>query len=136
MKPFILTNDRLVTFLGPKFEMKLKFGDFGEVDAKIGEQTGAKNFNIEVSFNAMGKDMKQYGVLVEEGKKFFVNLFGGLMEWEWVPEEEGKELAKVVLSFEKKNNPFFLFFFRMETQLRHLLVTTRYSLSIKEGSYG
>ena len=110
VKPFILTNDRLVTFLGPKFEMQLKFGDFGEVDAKIGEQTGAKNFNIEVSFNAMGKDMKQYGVLVEEGKKFFVNLFGGLMEWEWVPEEEGKELAKVVLSFEKKNNPFFFSF--------------------------
>ena len=107
VKPFILTNDRLVTFLGPKFEMKLKFGDFGEVDAKIGEQTGAKNFNIEVSFNAMGKDMKQYGVLVEDGKKFFVNLFGGLMEWEWVPEEEGKELAKVVLSFEKKTIVFF-----------------------------
>merc|ERR1719429_785681 len=38
--------------------------------------------------------MRQYGVLVEDGKKFFVNLFGGLMEWEWVPEEEGKELAK------------------------------------------
>lgn len=94
IKSFVVTNNKMVSTIGQKFEMNLKSGDFGEADAKMSELTGTKNFNVEVSFHAMGKEMKELGVLVDDGKKFFVNTLMGLAEWEWVTEEEGKLLAK------------------------------------------
>ena len=95
IKSFVVTNNKMVSTIGQKFEMNLKSGDFGEADAKMSELTGTKNFNVEVSFHAMGKEMKDLGVLLDNGKKFFVNTLMGLAEWEWVTEEEGKLLAKV-----------------------------------------
>ena len=94
VKSFIVRKEKAVTIIGQKFEMRFKSGHFGETDPKISELTGEKNFNIEVRFEAMGTEMVELGVLLEGGKKFFVKTLMGLAEWEWVPEEEGEQLAK------------------------------------------
>ena len=94
IKPFILTKENAVTIIGQKFELRLKSGIFGETNPTIRELTGEKNFNVEVRFDAMGREIVELGVLVEGGKKFLMNTLAGLAEWEWVPEDEGKQLAK------------------------------------------
>ena len=94
VKSFIVTKEKAVTIIGQKFEMRFKSGQFGETDVTISRLTGEKNYNIEVRFEAMGREMIELGVLLENGKKFFVNTLMGLAEWDWVTEEEGKQLAK------------------------------------------
>ena len=53
----------LITIRGDKFNVdsfpgaNLKYGSFGEADPKIVEKTGEKNYNVELSFDFIGKAM-------------------------------------------------------------------------------
>ena len=86
----------LITIIGEKVmfnafnEAKIKFGSFGEADPKIVEMTGERNYNVELSFDLIGKKMADYGVLTEEGTKLTIKGTSGIRTRLWITEEEAE----------------------------------------------
>ena len=86
----------LVTIVGEKVtfnafnEAKIKFGSFGEADPKIVEMTGERNYNVELSFDLIGKKMADYGVLTEEGTKLTFKGSSGIRTRLWITGEEAE----------------------------------------------
>jgi len=75
-------------------EAKLKFGSFGEADPKIVEMTGEKNYNLELSFDFVGREMADYGVLLENGTKLVLKGLSGIRTRVWITPEEAELMAK------------------------------------------
>ena len=75
-------------------EITFKYGVLGKVDEEFAEMTGETNYTVEMRFDVVGKEWVNHGVLVEDGTKFFIKGFSGLLILEWVTEEEAQRLAK------------------------------------------
>ena len=64
--------------------IRLRQGDFGEADQKIVEETGQKNYNVEISYD-IGVELVELGIVHKNGKKITTKtLLGhgiGCMEW-------------------------------------------------------
>ena len=119
----VLTGEKAVAVAnGQSYEMTFRHGVFGEVDEEIGERTGEKIYTVETRFEVMGKEIVNYGVLVEEGTKFFVKTFVGLWTLEWVTEEEAERLASDGDSILAPTSPYQL---EPERQGRLLWLTGR-----------
>ena len=86
----------LITIRGDKFNVdsfpgaNLKFGSFGEADPKIVEETGEKNYNVELSFDFIGKAMADYGVVAEDGRKLILKGMDGIRTHLWITDEEAE----------------------------------------------
>ena len=90
----VLKGEKAVaTATGQNYDMTFKHGVFGEVDEEIAKITGEKNYTVETKFEAVGKELVSYGVLVEDGTKFVIKSFVGLWTLHWVTEEEAHRLA-------------------------------------------
>ena len=89
----------LITIAGEKLtfssfdEAKLKFGSFGEADPKIVEMTGERNYNVELIFDFVGREMADYGVLMENGTKLVLKGISGIRTRVWVTPEEAESIA-------------------------------------------
>ena len=89
----------LITIAGEKVtfsssnEAKLKFGSFGEVDPELVEMTGEKFYNLELSFDFVGREMADYGVLLENGTKLVIKGLSGIRTLVWVTAEEAELMA-------------------------------------------
>ena len=75
-------------------QAKLKYGSFGDADSKIVEMTGEGNYNVELSFDFIGKKMADYGVLTEAGTKLTLKGTSGIRTRLWITDEEAELLAK------------------------------------------
>merc|ERR1719391_1805143 len=75
-------------------QAKLKYGSFGDADSKIVEMTGERNYNVELSFDFIGKKMADYGVLTEDGTKLTLKGPSGIRTRLWITDEEAELLAK------------------------------------------
>ena len=86
----------LITIRGDKFNVdsfpgaNLKYGSFGEADPKIVEETGEKNYNVELSFDFIGKAMADYGVVTEDGRKLMLKGIDGIRTRLWITDEEAE----------------------------------------------
>ena len=72
----------------------LKYGNFGEADAKIVEKTGEKYYNLEVRHDFAGKEMVDYGVLMDGGTTMVNKGWGGVYTLVWITDEEAEQMAK------------------------------------------
>ena len=75
-------------------EAKLKFGLFNEADPKVVEMTGEKKYNIELSYDFVGRKMVDYGVLTENGTKLVFKGMAGTRTRVWITEEEAELIEK------------------------------------------
>ena len=71
-------------------KVALKYGQFGEADPKIFEMTNQKTYNIELSYKAYGSDMKELGVVYDDGVKIITKGATGIAEFDWTTGEEAR----------------------------------------------
>ena len=71
---------------------KLKYGNFGEADPKIVEKTGEKFYNLEARFDFAGKEMVDYGVLMDDGTTMVNKGWAGIYTLVWITEEEAEQM--------------------------------------------
>ena len=94
MEALVLSGEKgSMSGAGSILERTFKHGDFGEVDEDIAEITGEAIYTVEMRFDIMGNECVNHGVLVEDGTKFVIKGFSGLLILEWVTEEEAQHLA-------------------------------------------
>ena len=76
----------------PKDDATITFGDFGETDPEMAEQTGEKNYNVRIF--AKEDNLEINAVLSGDGKKFFFRSFmnSEIVALEWINEEEFEAL--------------------------------------------
>ena len=74
-------------------EATLKFGNFGEADPKIVEKTGKKYYNLEARYE-IGKEMVDYGVLMDDGTTMVNKGWGGIYTLVWITDEEAELMVK------------------------------------------
>ena len=89
----ILAEEKL-TSRGSGHSSKLKYGSFGEVDPKIVELTGEKYYNLESTYDVIGKEMVDYGVLIDDGTTIVFKGIMGVTTLVWITEEEAEQMAK------------------------------------------
>ena len=83
-----------LTTNGASFGAKLKYGSFGEADPKIVEMTGGeKYYNLESTYDVVGKEMADYGVLIDNGTTIVFKGMMGITTLLWVTEEETEQMA-------------------------------------------
>ena len=89
----VLTKD-VAVIVPPSEEFKLTFksGHFGKASERIAEISGKENFNVEISYEMLNKEIVDCGVLMENGTTFFIDTMMGVWTLEWITEEEAKEL--------------------------------------------
>ena len=89
----VLTKDVAVP-VPPSDEFKLTFktGLFGKATDRISEISGKENFNVEVRCEIFDKEIVDHGVVMADGKTFFIENMMGLWTLEWMTEEEAEEL--------------------------------------------
>ena len=86
---YVITGEKL-TVNGTSFVSKLTYVLFGEADPKVVETTGERYYNVKSSYDILGKEMTDYGVLVENGTKFIFER----QTLVWITEEEAELMAK------------------------------------------
>ena len=90
----------LITIVGEKVtvnafnEAKIKYGSFGEADPKIVQMTGEGKYNVELSYDLIGKRMADYGVLTEGGTKLTLKGSSGIRTRLWITAEEAELVEK------------------------------------------
>ena len=89
----VLTKD-VAVIVPPSEEFKLTFksGHFGKASERIAEISGKENFNVEISYEMLNKEIVDCGVLMENGTTFFIDTMMGVWTLEWITEEEAEEL--------------------------------------------
>ena len=87
-----ITGDKLSTN-GSSHGAKLKYGSFGEADPKIVEMTGEKCYNLESKYDVVGKEMADYGVVIDEGTTIVFKGMMGITTLEWISDEEAEQMA-------------------------------------------
>ena len=85
----ITINGETVTF-NPFSKCKLKYGSFGEADPRIVEMTGERFYNLEIRYDLIGKEMTDYGVLTEHGRKMVLKGNSGIVTRLWITDEEAE----------------------------------------------
>ena len=85
----ITINGETVTF-NPFSKSKLKYGSFGEADPRIVEMTGERFYNLEIRYDLIGKEMTDYGVLTEHGRKMVLKGNSGIVTRLWITDEEAE----------------------------------------------
>ena len=85
----ITINGETVTF-NPFSKSKLKYGSFGEADPRIVEMTGERFYNLEIRYDLIGKEMTDYGILTEHGRKMVLKGNSGIVTRLWITDEEAE----------------------------------------------
>ena len=75
-----------------EFKLTFKSGLFGKATDRITEISGKESFTVEVRCEIFGKEIVDHGVIMEDGKTFFIENMMGLWTLEWMTEEEAEEL--------------------------------------------
>ena len=86
----ITINGETVTFQDSRFKSKLKYGSFGEADPRIVEMTGERFYNLEIRYDLIGKEMTDYGILTEHGRKMVLKGNSGIVTRLWITDEEAE----------------------------------------------
>ena len=92
-----ITGDKLISNSSSDLESEgamLKYGNFGEADPKIVEKTGERCYNLEVRHHFAGKEMVDYGVLMDDGTTMVNKGWGGIYTLVWITDEEAEQMAK------------------------------------------
>jgi len=76
-------------------QINLKYGDFGEADAALSEETGLSIYNFQLSFTVDEQVMTEHGVIYEDGKKIRTKCMLGVATYEWMTEEEYEAFLNV-----------------------------------------
>ena len=101
----ILAEEKL-TSRGSGHSSKLKYGSFGEADPKIVELTGEKYYNLESTYDVIGKEMVDYGVLIDDGTTIVFKGIMGVTTLVWITEEEAEQMANDGDPIEAPTNPY------------------------------
>ena len=86
----ITINGDTVTFSFSFNKAKLKYGSFGPADARIVEVTGQSDYNVELSYNFVNKEMSDFGVILEDGTKLVLKGMSGILTRIWISDEEAE----------------------------------------------
>ena len=90
----ITINGDTVTFSFSFNKAKLKYGSFGPADARIVEVTGQSDYNVELSYNFVNKEMSDFGVILEDGTKLVLKGMSGILTRIWISDEEAELIEK------------------------------------------
>ena len=101
----ILAEEKL-TSRGSGHSSKLKYGSFGEADPKIVELTGEKYYTLESTYDVIGKEMVDYGVLIDDGTTIVFKGIMGVTTLVWITEEEAEQMANDGDPIEAPTNPY------------------------------
>ena len=101
----ILAEEKL-TSRGSNHSSKLKYGSFGEADPKIVELTGEKYYTLESTYDVIGKEMVDYGVLIDDGTTIVFKGIMGVTTLVWITEEEAEQMANDGDPIEAPTNPY------------------------------
>ena len=101
----ILAEEKL-TSRGSGHSSKLKYGSFGEADPKIVELTGEKYYTLESTYDVIGKEMVDYGVLINDGTTIVFKGIMGVSTLVWITEEEAEQMANDGDPIEAPTNPY------------------------------
>ena len=101
----ITINGDTVTFVSFN-KAKLKYGSFGPADARIVEMTGQSNYNVELSYNFVNKEMSDYGVILEDGTKLVLKGISGILTRIWVSDEEAEFIKNDGDPIEAPTSPY------------------------------
>lgn len=101
-----IAGEKLTTN-GSKFGAKLKYGSFGEADPKIVEMTGGeKYYNLESTYDVVGKEMVDHGVLIDNGTTIVFKGMVGITTLVWITEEEAETMANDTDPIEAPTNHY------------------------------
>ena len=101
----ITINGDTVTFVSFN-QAKLKYGSFGPADAKIVEMTGQSDYNVELSYNFVNKEMSDYGVILDDGTKLVLKGMSGIRTRIWISDEEAKLIENDGDPIEAPTSPY------------------------------
>ena len=100
-----ITGEKLYSS-GTDHKTKLKYGNFGEADPKIVEMTGEKYYNLESTYDVVGKEMTDYGVLIDDGNAIVFKGMMGIFTLMWITEEEAEKMANDTDPIEAPTNHY------------------------------
>ena len=101
----ITINGDTVTFVSFN-KAKVKYGSFGPADARIVEMTGQSDYNVELSYNFVNKEMSDYGVLLEDGTKLVLKGISGILTRIWISDEEAELIENDGDPIEAPTSPY------------------------------
>ena len=101
----ITINGDTVTFVSFN-KAKLKYGSFGPADARIVEMTGQSDYNVELSYNFVNKEMSDYGVILEDGTKLVLKGISGILTRIWISDEEAELIENDGDPIEAPTSPY------------------------------
>ena len=101
----ITINGDTVTFVSFN-KAKLKYGSFGPADARIVEMTGQSDYNVELSYNFVNKEMSDYGVILEDGTKLVLKGMSGIRTRIWISDEEAELIENDGDPIEAPTSPY------------------------------
>ena len=101
----ITINGDTVTFVSFN-KAKLKYGSFGPADARIVEMTGQSDYNVELSYNFVNKEMSDYGVILEDGTKLVLKGMSGIHTRIWISDEEAELIENDGDPIEAPTSPY------------------------------
>jgi len=82
---------------GADLEAQITVGDFGKTEPEIAEETGHENCNINITV-FYGKEIKEIGVVSNDGEYIVTKGIMGVVKLKWVTEEE-------IAAFEEEGDP-------------------------------
>jgi len=101
----ITINGDTVTF-GSFTKAKLKYGSFGPADARIVEMTGQSDYNVELNYNFVNKEMSDFGVILEDGTKLVLKGISGILTRIWISDEEAELIENDGDPIEAPTSPY------------------------------
>jgi len=90
---------------GKSHSVKLSLGNFGPADPAIVESTGRSTYNIQFLYSGP-PDMKELGVVSQDGLKITLKGSMGIATLDWMTEEEAAALVEEVDPIEAPPGPY------------------------------
>ena len=75
-----------------EFKLTFNYGDFGKASARVAEKSGKENFNVEVKCEFFNNEVVDHGVMMDDGRTFYLENMMGLWILDWISDEEAKAL--------------------------------------------
>merc|ERR1711962_725821 len=89
----VLTRDMAVPVpASEEFKLTFNYGDFGKASDRVAEKSGKENFNVEVKCEFFNNEVVDHGVMMDDGRTFYLENMMGLWTLEWISDGEAEAL--------------------------------------------
>ena len=89
----VLTRDMAVPVPATEeFKLTFNYGDFGKASDRVADKSAKENFNVEVKCEFFNNEVVDHGVMMDDGRTFYLENMMGLWTLEWISDEEAEAL--------------------------------------------